>query len=240
MFGNPFANMPPIVKNILILNVIVFIAQGVFPKLTMELALYPPMSESFMPWQYITNIFAHGSLSHIFFNMFGVVIFGSMLERVIGSQKFLIFYLACGVGASVLYNAIQTAEFYSVYDSASQLVQNIADNNYMVVKGIQLSSTDDYALSRLYRLSEIPALGASGALFGLLVSFAMFFPDLRLFLLFPPIPIKAKYLALGYVALEFISTLNKVDDGIAHLAHITGALIGFLLTKFWLKKFKHY
>ena len=110
----------------------------------------------------------------------------------------------------------------------------------MVVKGTQLSSTDDYAINRLYRLSEIPALGASGALFGLLVSFAMFFPDLRLFLLFPPIPIKAKYLALGYVALEFISTLNKVADGIAHLAHITGALIGFLLTKFWLKKFKHY
>jgi len=191
-------NFPPIVKNLMIINVLVFVAQMIFDKqynLTMRLAMWPVDSPFFRPYQIVTHMFSHGSIGHIFFNMFSLWMFGKILENVWGGKRFLLFYLICGIGAAALHLAVE------------------------------------------YFMGGIaPAVGASGAVMGVLVAFAYLFPNTELFILFIPFPIKAKWAAIGYVAIDLFSGVASFSgDNIAHFAHLGGALTGFILVLVWNK-----
>lgn len=191
-------NFPPVLKNLVIINALVFLAQTLLDRqfmLTERFALWPVNSPFFKPYQLLTHMFTHGSLGHIFFNMFALWMFGRILENVWGSRRFLIFYLISGVGAAVVHLVVQ----------------------YF---------TGGFA----------PAVGASGAVMGILVAFAYLFPNTELFILFIPFPIKAKWAVIGYVAIDLFGGIaNFSGDNIAHFAHLGGALTGFVLVLFWNK-----
>lgn len=223
---SPFANIPPVTKNLLIINVIFFIATLLFQKgndspLINWLAVYYPGSPHFRVWQVITYMFMHGGIGHIFFNMFALFSFGTALEYLLGPKRYLNFYLITGLGALVLQWAVQAFEVYQITGSI-----NINPATY----------TSDNP-EHIRTLSEIyfgPMVGASGAIFGLLIAFGMLFPNLELIMLFLPIPIKAKYLIPIYVILElFLGVYRISGDSVAHFAHLGGALFGFILVKAW-------
>ncbi len=195
--------IPEVTKNLIIINVLFFIGThflGFKDFFLRNFALFHYSSPFFQPWQIITHMFMHGSFMHIFFNMFGVWMFGSRLEQIWGAKRYINFYLITGVGAALLHTAVQT---------------------YEISQGLQLA--------------HIPTVGASGALFGILVAFAMYWPNTELYLMFIPIPIKAKYFVLGYAAFELFSGIGGIQPGIAHFAHLGGALFGFLLVRYWNK-----
>ncbi len=206
-------NFPPVVKNLIIINVLVWVAQLALDpayNFTSDIGLWPIGTAEFQPWQVITHMFAHAAynsaggivLYHILFNMFGLWMFGRVLENLWGSKKFLIFYLICGLGAAALHLAVQ---YY----------------------------TGSYSV----------AVGASGAVYGILVGFAFLFPNTPLFLMFIPIPIKAKWAIIGILVLDLIggfSSASGGSTGIAHAAHIGGAITGFLLVWYWHKKGKNF
>jgi membrane associated rhomboid family serine protease len=226
-------NFPPIVKNLMIINALVFLAQVSLSQfnITEWIQLYPVMPEQlrqilaqspnipyypegfrFQPYQIATHMFSHGSFMHILFNMFGLWMFGKILENAWGPKRFLLFYLVCGVGAALCHLAIQ-------YFRCEQLLQ-------AVLAG---SSTDKY-------IGAIaPAVGASGAIMGIFVAFGYLFPNTELFLMFIPIPIKAKWAVLGFIAFDLFSGVTGRGDNIAHFAHLGGALTGFILVLIWNK-----
>lgn len=199
------SGFPPIVKNLIIINVLVWVAQLVFDneyQLTLKLALWPIDTPYFEPYQIATHMFAHAAygpggqivLFHILFNMFGLFMFGRILENVWGPKRFLVFYLACGVGAAV----------------AHLLMQYIMGSFSF-------------------------AVGASGAVMGIFVAFAYLFPNTEVMIIPIPIPIKAKWLAIGYILIDLFSGIGQVQAGIAHFAHLGGALTGFIIVLIWNK-----
>lgn len=213
-------NFPPIVKNLIIINVLVFAAQflldGQF-HLTEKLMLWPVMFEQFKPYQVFTHMFAHspGVIFHILFNMFGLWMFGKILENVWGPKRFLFFYLACGIGAAALHILIQYIRFDQV--QAALAAGNQAE-----------------AISLYSELG--PALGASGAVMGIFIAFGYLFPNTELYLMFIPIPIKAKWVMIGLVAIDLFGGVARVSgDNIAHFAHLGGALTGFIIVYIWNK-----
>lgn len=192
-YGNRFQKFSPVVLNLLIINVLVFLVQNMFDdqeqKITRVLAMYPYQSEFFKPYQLVTHMFTHGSFTHILFNMFALWSFGSLLERVWGPKKFLIFYLVCGLAAAV---------------------------------------------AQLF-LSNAPAIGASGAVMGLLGAYAYLFPNTEL-LIFPiPFPIKAKWAIIGIAAIDFFGGVYPTGSQIAHFAHLGGLAMGLILVIIWNK-----
>ena len=204
--------LPDVVKNLLIINALVFVATLVNPPLMRALAMYYPTSSNFEPYQIVTHLFTHGGFLHFFFNMFTLYMFGSVLERVWGAKRFLFFYITAGLGALFLFE---------------------------LVNFIQLSSLDpsniDYITKR-YVLKDVPVLGASGAIYGLLVAFGMLFPNTKLMLLFPPIPMKAKYFVFMLIGIELFFIKGQFGwDNVAHFAHLGGALFGFIMVKIWNK-----
>ena len=246
MFNNLIKNISPVVKNILIINVLFFVAQLTF-KETIEnnLTLFPFGSEGFKPWQLATHFFMHSrqSIGHIFFNMFAVVIFGTQLERVWGPKKFLGYYLICAFGAALLHmlvNYLRLESFEShlleislIEPTEIQYYLDIAKN-----QGLELIKSNRnytaFPLMELNSLVNAPMLGASGAVFGLLAAFGYLFPNTELMLLFPPIPIKAKYFVIGYAALElYLGISNNPLDNVAHFAHLGGAFVGIIIVLYW-------
>lgn len=200
-----------VVKNIIIINVIVFFAVFFTPfsKFYEVLAMYYIDSPRFGFWQLITHMFMHGGTWHILMNMYGLFLFGTILERVWGSQKFVFFYFATGIGAALV---------------------------YLLVEGLKYKANlgTFFPFSAGFPVPSIPVVGASGAVFGVLIAFAMLFPNTELMLLFIPFPIKAKYLIGGYVVYELVRGLQfSPDSQIAHFAHIGGALFGFIIVKYW-------
>ncbi len=180
------------------------------------LALWYFDAPFFKPWQLITHFFMHGSFMHIFFNMYALYLFGTVLERVWGAKRFVIFYFVTGIVAAVLYNLIGGIEYY-----------------------MQYGTMFPYSDGLLNKYQFVPMIGASGAVFGLLTAFGMLFPNTELRLLFPPIALKAKHFVLIYIGIELFLSFKSFDgDNIAHFAHITGALAGFLLVKYWQKTSK--
>lgn len=254
--------IPPISGFILLANILIFLVQYM---LKLDLADYFGMhhldSEFFQPYQLITYMFIHGGLGHLFGNMLAVFIFGSALERLWGPQRFLFFYLATGIGAAGLYLLVNQYEFslmaadIAAYanapgpDAFSQLV-----NTHFGVFYSQLwefisaysenPESSTYAsqsikeLEAMYTIMlNIPMVGASGAVFAVLVGFAMIYPNVTLMLLIPPMPVKAKYLVGAYLAYEIYALWqNAPNDNIAHLAHLGGAIFGFILLKIWKTK----
>ena len=196
--------MTPVVKNLVIINVLVFLAQQAMPQLTPQFMGHYPLGGGFEPWQVISHMFMHGGIGHLFFNMFALVIFGSALERVWGSKRFLQFYLLCGIGAFLIFEATVGYKLYNYYG--------------------QISFDESYGL----------VIGASGAVYGLLLGFGMLFPNTELMLLFPPIPIKAKFFVILYGLLELSMAMsNNQGDNVAHVAHLGGMVVGYILIKKW-------
>jgi membrane associated rhomboid family serine protease len=208
--GNSLGRNSPIVFNLIIINVLVFLAQMAFDQgtreaLTSKLAIYNYGSEFFEPYQIVTNMFAHGGLAHIAFNMFGLYTFGVLLERAWGPKRFLIFYLACGLFAGL----------------------------------VQMYFMSPVTGVRMTELGPVPAaeaaLGASGAIMGLFAAFAYLFPNTELIMLFLPIPIKAKYMVAIMVAIDLFGQFGPKQSGVAHYAHLSGLAMGFLLVILWNK-----
>lgn len=226
---SPFANLTPVVKNLLIINIIFFIATYALAQyidLTKYLAAYYPLSPLFKPWQIITYMFMHGGFAHIFFNMFALFSFGPMLEYALGSKRFFNYYFITGIGAFVLYMVVQAFQIYSIAGSFS-IPHPELESSYFNY-GSQANA------QALYGFYNFPMLGASGAIFGILVGFAMLFPNLEMMIMFIPVPIKAKYVVIGYIAIELFSGIGRFSgDSVAHFAHLGGALFGFLLMKIW-------
>jgi membrane associated rhomboid family serine protease len=271
MFNNPFANMTLVVKNLLILNVLMFVAQLLYPWINENLALYPFSSPNFQPVQVITHFFMHDStgFTHIFFNMFGLVFFGSKLEYVWGPKRFLLFYFGAAFSSVILTFIWQWYSFGVMNDVINQFTANPSLDKFdsffdsyisydrLTSVGVEhleairmglsegdIVGTAPHANEFMMYFADAnmntPAVGASGALFGLLAGYAYLFPNTELMLMFPPIPIKAKYLALGYSLIElYLGFIQNPNDNIGHFAHLGGALFGFLLVYYWNKTNKN-
>ncbi|MGJ1421166.1 rhomboid family intramembrane serine protease [Sphingobacterium spiritivorum] len=217
-----FPNLSPVVKNLLIINIIFFIGSGLVSQSYQYLAAFYPDSPYFKVWQIITYMFMHGGFSHIFFNMFSLLMFGPMIEQVLGSKRFLNFYLFTGLGALVLQYGIQAIELY-------QLV----GTSFPARQGIDMNALSFEQIAFIKEINYTPLVGASGAIYGILLAFAYLFPNIPLQLIFIPIPIKAKYFIGGLIVIEIYLSLSRPGDSIAHLAHVGGALFAFILLKMW-------
>ena len=209
-------------KNLLVVNVLAFIATFVLERsgidLTRLLGLHFFLASEFHIYQFITYMFLHGGFTHILFNMFALWMFGSVIERVWGPKKFLFYYICCGVGAGFTQELVQ----YITYS-----MEGIAAYQYVNASGVQMT-TDAY-------INLWTTIGASGAVYGILLAFGMIFPNERLFIIPFPFPIKAKWLIVGYIAIELFSAMSGPGDGVAHMAHLGGMLFGFLLIRYWQK-----
>ncbi len=238
-FGRGFSGIPPVTKNLILINVVMLIAlytaAGVFNfDLNAALGLYFPKSDHFKPYQIITHMFMHGGLGHLFFNMFALFMFGRVLESVWGPRRFFIYYFVSGLGAALTHEAVIAIQYAKLVGSISP------DQLQMVIeRGAELwqngRSFTDPDMHRLNALLNIPTVGASGAVFGILLAFGVLFPNTQLMLLFPPIPIKAKWFVIAYGGLELYMAIAQPGSGIAHAAHVGGMLFGYILIRIWKK-----
>lgn len=222
-----------VVKNIIIINVLFFIASMAIPSLETYLAGYYWESPNFRPWQIITHMFMHGGISHIFFNMYGLYIFGTVLESHWGPKKFLTYYIVSGLGAFFLHNAM-------TYYELSQIIHRLSPEEWDRVRSegaealSQAKNYIDPLEARVVSILNTGMVGASGAVFGILLAFGVLFPNVELMLLFPPIPLKARWLVIGYGAIELFSAMRgSPGDNVAHFAHLGGMITGYLLLKYW-------
>jgi membrane associated rhomboid family serine protease len=236
-------NIPPVVKNLIIINVIMLLITYVMGMRGVDLhsllGLHFFLSPEFRPYQLVTHLFMHGDFWHLFFNMFALWMFGRVLESVWGPKRFFIYYFVTGLGAAALHLFVNFLEFQSV---VSRLSPEQVD---MVMReGVSLWQQRipfrDSTMNQLNALINIPTVGASGAVYGVLLGFGMLFPNTQLFLLFPPIPIKAKYFVIGYGLIELYLGFAHTGSNIAHFAHLGGMLFGFLLIRYWNKHSNHF
>jgi len=261
-FGGRGGNLPPVVTNIIAINVLLYLITVVGERygldLTRYLALYYPGSEYFQPYQLITHMFMHSGLTHLFFNMFALWMFGRVLESVWGPKRFFIYYFVTGLGAAGLHLFVNYLSIHGMMRDAQAVISSISPDAFAVyvkdhvpeymnrvsefVTGwISDPSNPSYVTEATGFINQItdarinvPTVGASGAVFGVLLAFGMLFPNTQLMLLFPPIPIKAKWFVLGYGAIELWSAvLNQPGDNVAHFAHLGGMIFGFILIKYW-------
>ncbi|MBE3087065.1 MAG: rhomboid family intramembrane serine protease [Bacteroidetes bacterium] len=238
-FGRGFFGLPPVVKNIIMINVLMllayFAAQSVWGiDLNNILGLYFPKSEQFMPVQIVTHMFMHGGFWHLFFNMYALYIFGQVLENVWGPKRFFIYYIVCGLGAALIHESVIAFQYNHFAQSLSpenlQLVLNEGTTYFNQGKVFS-----DETMKSLQMLLNTPTVGASGAIFGVLLAFGVLFPNTQLMLLFPPIPIRAKYFVMIYGAIELYLAVTQPGSNIAHAAHLGGMLFGYLLLRYWRK-----
>jgi membrane associated rhomboid family serine protease len=256
----------PVVKQLLILNIIFFIGSQIVPVSYDYFSLYFPLNPKFQYWQPITHMFMHAQMPmimHILFNMFALYSFGSALEHFWGGKKFLFFYISCGLGAALLHIGVNYFEFNSVLNSLSHLNFTDSDlkvllnadykilfdeNNQMINSNVKTildrvgcKPEEFNTLMSAVGTYRSTAVGASGAIYGLLTAFAFMFPKAELMLMFIPVPIKAKYFVPGLLLVDLVlgfkgtSIFGAGSTGIAHFAHIGGALTGFIMMLFWKK-----
>ncbi|MDO9040029.1 MAG: rhomboid family intramembrane serine protease [Bacteroidota bacterium] len=238
-----FNAIPPVVKNLIIINVIMLLATYILSMrgidLTSILGLRYFQSPEFRPYQLVTHMFMHGGFTHLLFNMFALWMFGRVLESVWGPKRFFIYYFVTGLGAAVLHTFVNFLEFQSV---ASKMTPEAIE--MVMTQGTEIfnqgKNFSDPIAGKLNLLLNIPTVGASGAVFGILLGFGMLFPNTQLMLLFPPIPIKAKYFVMGYGAIELYLGLTQSGSNIAHFAHLGGMLFGFFMIRYWNKNTKHF
>ena len=237
-----FAGLPPIVKNIIILNIVMLLLTYALKAvwgtdLNSILGLYFPESDHFRSWQIVSHMFMHGGFIHLFFNMFALFMFGGVLERVWGPQRFLIYYLITGLGAAFTHEMVMWLQYTKSMTALSpQELQQIYDSGLEVLRSGQVYTVD--AAQTLNTILNTPTVGASGAVFGVLLAFGMLFPNTQLMLIFPPIPIKAKYFVLAYGAIELYLAVTSPGSNIAHAAHLGGMIFGYLLIRYWRKTTK--
>jgi len=242
-----FPQITPVTRNIIILNVIFFVATYLLRyaniNLTPLLAGYFPLSPNFRSWQIITHMFMHGSIMHIVFNMLTLYSFGPVLEQILGQKKFIILYFAAGLGGFALYN------IWNYYE-VSQLTSFLSSQGFdihQIYKKVDTSYIEYYPnfsnnevinekAQNLFGILKTPMVGASGAIFGIIAAFSTLFPDAKLMFMFIPFPIKAKYLTPVIIVVSIVLGFGQFSgDNIAHFAHLGGALIGFLYIRNWKK-----
>lgn len=238
-YGRGFFALPPVVKNIIMLNVIMLLAyyaaRRVFGvDLNSILGLYFPKSDQFMPVQILTHIFMHGGFWHLFFNMYALFIFGQVLESTWGPKRFLVYYLVCGLGAALIHEGVIAFQYASAAGrlDTDSLAMVLNEGTDLFRRGQGFSDPD---MLKLQLLLNTPTVGASGAVFGILLAFGVLFPNTQLMLLFPPIPIRAKYFVMAYGALELWLAVTQNNSNIAHAAHLGGMLFGYILIRYWRK-----
>ncbi|MFK8061469.1 MAG: rhomboid family intramembrane serine protease [Polaribacter sp.] len=231
------------IKHLIIINVILFVAPQLLQlDFTNVLALHFPKNEKFGLWQYATHMFMHGSFPHILFNMYGLWAFGTPLEQMWGKKKFIFFYFSAGFGAGIIYTLVNYYQFNGIYEIFINSGLNNADIMSILEKGSTAGFNINEELTqakfdKIYGLYHTPAVGASGAVYGVLVAFGMYFKDAKLALIFFPVPIAAKYFIPVMILGDLFFGMTKYSVGnIAHFAHIGGALIGFLIAWYWKKK----
>jgi membrane associated rhomboid family serine protease len=238
-YGRGLFGMPPVVKNLIFINILALLAYyavgSVFNiDLNRTLGLYFPLSEQFKPIQIATHMFLHGGIWHLFFNMFALYMFGQVLEQVWGPKRFLIYYFVTGLGAALMHETVIAFQYF-------HLIKEISPENLQLVinEGTayfnQGKVFTDSAMQSLQVLLNTPTVGASGAVFGVLLAFGVLFPNTQLMLLFPPIPIKAKYFVMIYGGIELYLAITQPGASIAHAAHLGGMLFGYLLIRYWRK-----
>ena len=237
-----FGQLTPITRNIIILNVAVFAFAYFIPLLDVILPAYYPFSPNFKSWQIVTHMFMHGGIMHILFNMLTLASFGPVLEQYLKEKRYLILYFASGLGAFVLFNLWN---FYEVQTIVSSLRSMGVDPSIIYEQsaigyhgsnanpGITPESRE--LAQQLYNALRIPMVGASGAIFGVVAAFSTLFPDAKLMFMFIPFPIKAKYLFPIIIVVSVYLGFSGDMSGIAHFAHVGGAIVGFILAKVWNK-----
>ena len=211
------SNVPTAVRNIIIINVLVMIMTSLNENFMYEkFALFYPTSPFFHWWQPVTHMFMHGGFWHLFFNMYTLYIFGTVLERIWGAKKFLLFYFVTGLGAAAVHTGVEWIQ-------ASSWMSEAAAGSMSAVQ-------------QIHALKMTPTVGASGAIYGILMGYAMLYPDSIMTLVFPPISMKAKWFVLIFAAIELLTGVTGTGGGIAHFAHLGGLIFGFLLIMYWKKK----
>jgi membrane associated rhomboid family serine protease len=233
-----FSQLPEIVKNLLIINGLFFLAtislESYGIDFTKWFALHQFQSQEFMPHQLITHLFMHGNFTHLLFNMFALWMFGKILENLWGGKRFLTYYMITGIGAAFVHLGVSQYEILSLQSQISQNeLSNLLENG-----GGLLANFQNYSypiMGKLNLLINTPTVGASGAVFGILLAFGMLFPNTLLYIYFA-IPVKAKYFVIIYGIMELYAGIsNNPADNVAHFAHLGGMLFGFILLKYWQK-----
>ena len=215
--GGLFGNLPAAVKNIIIINIMVMIMTSLNEDFMYEkFALFYPTSPFYHWWQPLTHMFMHGGFWHLFFNMYTLFIFGTHLERIWGTRKFLLFYFVTGIGAAAVHTGVEWLQVQNWMAAA-------ADGSLA-------------AQNAIHMLKMTPTVGASGAIYGVLMGYAMLYPDSVLTLIFPPISMKAKWFVLVFAAIELLTGMTGTGGGIAHFAHLGGLIFGFILIWYWKKR----
>lgn len=235
-----FRNIPPVTKNLLIINLLIWLIMELMPEFGMTLdrvcGLFYFASPNFRPWQPISYMFLHAGLSHVFFNMFAVWMFGSVIERVFGSARYLLFYITVGIGAALVQEgvyAVWLSHLHSQLPGEMSISEIARKGNELLM---QNKNWIDPVLGDMNIILNTPTVGASGAVYGVLLAFAMIFPNMPMYLFFIPIPIKAKWLVLGYGVMELFLGVTGLQSGVAHFAHLGGMLVGWALIVYWRKR----
>jgi len=231
-----FFSLPPVVKNILIINVILFLATFILQRTGIDLneylAVYSVKSPNFKPYQLITHMFMHGGFAHVFFNMFALWMFGRVLEEVWGPKRFFIYYFVTGLGAAFLHLLVNYIEIQSLIAKMDATAVNtvLSQGADVLQEGKNYADT---LMGKLNLMINTPTVGASGAVFGLLLAFGFMFPNAIIYIYFA-FPLKAKYFVMIYGAFElYLGFANRAGDNIAHFAHLGGMIFGFILIKYW-------
>ena len=228
-----FSSIPSVTLNLLIINVLMWVATlalGGKVDLDRYLGLHYWEASDFNVAQFFTYMFMHANFTHLFFNMFSLVMFGVILERVLGPKRYLFYYLSCGLGAALVQEIVWSLTWLDE-------LKYMDENGFIVLQGQEAL---EYAIQHnelaKFLNSYFVTIGASGAVFGLLLAFAMLFPNMPMYLFFIPIPIKAKWMVLGYGVLELMFGVTGAQSTVAHFAHLGGMIFGFIVLWYWKKK----
>lgn len=241
-FVDRFSNIPPVTKNLLIINVIIFLAGVIIHPVESALenygALYYFNSEQFRPWQLISYMFIHANFMHIFFNMFTLWMFGEIIERSLGSERFLFYYISCGLGAALVQEgifALMINHYAGLYTNGDALCELLREARVSYGQIMQLGiHPQDPNILHILSLYHTPTVGASGAIYGVLLAFGFMFPTQRIMLLIPPIPLKARTAVIIFAVIELsLGVYNSQADTVAHFAHLGGMIAGLLLLLWW-------
>lgn len=239
-----FAQMPPVTKNLLIINVIIYIFMALLPRwgYTLEQygALYYFTSDQFRPWQLVSYMFIHANFWHLFFNMFSLWMFGEIIERSLRSDRFLFYYLSCGIGAALIQEgifALMVNHYASMYENGAEICRLLRHSNVTVGELLNLNVYHtDPAIQSIAGLYHTPTVGASGAIYGVLLAFGFMFPYQRIMLLIPPVPLKARTAVIIFAVIELaLGVYNSQADTVAHFAHLGGMIVGLLILLWWRK-----
>ena len=263
-------NVTPTVKILIVINAALLLLTHLLERtgvdLVRYLGLHYPASEDFMPHQFVTHLFMHGGWAHLFFNMYALWIFGSVLEQVWGQKRFLIYYFVTGLGAAALHTFVNWVEISKVQQAAAGTLNTLTPDTFMAFindyflgkvnpdaldqfvsrweaassSPALLAQAEDIVHSLTNSLMNVPTVGASGAVFGVLLAFGMLFPNTQLMLLFPPIPVKAKWLVIIYGAIELALGFYNPGSSVAHFAHVGGMIFGFFLIRYWQKNARNF